>query len=320
MTNRSPFLFALILAGAACTTNSSGEPDFGGASSGGPGTGGDGSDGGDDGDGGQDGGSGGDDGEGSDGNDDGSDAGTGSETDDGGGAFIEEPDGGVDNECDVWSQDCPQGEKCAPWANDGGSAWNALRCVPVDPSPKSPGDACTAEGNGLSGIDDCDVGVMCWNVDSETGMGVCVQLCGGTPNAPTCDDPSTSCSVAHDGILPLCLTDCDPILQDCPVENESCVVTADGGLRCEPNQAGTTGYHGDPCEYTNVCQPGLFCWIGEVIAGCNDPYCCTEFCDVTDPSSSQDCAATAPGSECIDWFENGPPPGLEHVGFCGLPS
>ena len=45
--------------------------------------------------------------------------------------FIEMPDGGgATNECNQWVQDCPEGEKCMPWANDGGSAWNATRCRP----------------------------------------------------------------------------------------------------------------------------------------------------------------------------------------------
>lgn len=319
MSTRSRLLMAFLLTGVACSGASDERPNGGASSSGVPGDGSDGSDA-DDGGGGDGQNTGEGDGEGSDGDDGGTDGGDSSQTGGDGGAFVQEPDGGALTECDVWSQDCPQGEKCAPWASDGGSAWNALRCVPVDASPKSVGDECTAQGNGLSGIDDCDVGVMCWNVDPETGTGVCVQLCSGTPDAPTCDDPSTSCSVAHDGMLPLCLSDCDPILQDCPVENESCVVTADGGFRCEPNQAGSEGQYGDPCEYTNVCQPGLFCMAGELVANCVHPYCCTAFCDVTDPGASEMCAATAAGAECIPWFEEDPTPGLEHVGFCGLPA
>jgi hypothetical protein len=45
--------------------------------------------------------------------------------------FIVDPDGGGPSiECDQWAQDCPPGEKCMPWANDGGSSWNATRCFP----------------------------------------------------------------------------------------------------------------------------------------------------------------------------------------------
>ena len=75
-------------------------------------------------------------------------------------SFIQDPDGGgVNIECDIWAQDCPDGEKCMPWANDGGNSWNATRCSPLDPNPGQPGDACTVEGCGVSGIDNCDIGL-----------------------------------------------------------------------------------------------------------------------------------------------------------------
>ncbi|MEX1364969.1 MAG: hypothetical protein AB1Z98_17710, partial [Nannocystaceae bacterium] len=32
-------------------------------------------------------------------------------------------------QCSLFAQDCPDGEKCMPWANDGGDAWNATICV-----------------------------------------------------------------------------------------------------------------------------------------------------------------------------------------------
>ncbi len=40
----------------------------------------------------------------------------------------------------IWAQDCPEGEKCMPWANDGGGSWNATRCSPLDPNPSAVGD------------------------------------------------------------------------------------------------------------------------------------------------------------------------------------
>lgn len=74
-----------------------------------------------------------------------------------GGLFLSEPDGGGTGfECDVFAQDCPPGEKCVPWANDGGGVWNATRCSPVDDDPAAPGEPCTVEGGPTSGIDDCD--------------------------------------------------------------------------------------------------------------------------------------------------------------------
>src|SRR5690606_38571371 len=47
--------------------------------------------------------------------------------------FVGDPDvGGGGGECDVFAQDCPKGEKCMPWANDGGGSWNATTCSPVE--------------------------------------------------------------------------------------------------------------------------------------------------------------------------------------------
>ena len=41
--------------------------------------------------------------------------------------FFCPPDGGDEFfECDLFAQDCPAGEKCMPWANDGTEVWNAI--------------------------------------------------------------------------------------------------------------------------------------------------------------------------------------------------
>jgi len=69
-------------------------------------------------------------------------------------------DNGGTIKCDVYKQDCAPGEKCTVWADDGGGNWNATKCVPVT-GDKVPGDICTAEGSGASGIDNCEAGTMC---------------------------------------------------------------------------------------------------------------------------------------------------------------
>ena len=69
-------------------------------------------------------------------------------------SFIECPTDSNDTiepACDLWAQDCPVGEKCMPWANAGGPAWNDARCTPLDSQPGQPGDACTVEGQGDRG-------------------------------------------------------------------------------------------------------------------------------------------------------------------------
>jgi len=100
------------------------------------------------------------------------------------------------SQCDPWAQDCTFGEKCAPWNDDGGNSYNATKCVSVDPEPKQPGEPCVGEG--LSGQDDCDVGVLCV-------QGICVALCQGTPEDPICSEEGTACSIENEGVLILCL-------------------------------------------------------------------------------------------------------------------
>jgi hypothetical protein len=221
---------------------------------------------------GPDGGDPGNDGESGDGGGDGTgetgadDGGSGTDT---GGVFIQQPDGGDnDIECDVWAQDCDPGQKCMPWANDGGNSWNATKCSDLDANPKQPGDECTVEGSGVSGVDDCDVASMCWDVDSETNVGYCVPLCSGTPDAPSCGDPETVCAIYNDGVLPLCLYGCDPLLQDCANDDVCVPAPGEQGFVCVLDASGEGGQYGDPCEFVNVCDRGLFCAVAAAVPGC----------------------------------------------------
>jgi len=238
---------------------------------------------------------------------------------DSGPAFVLRPDGGGDHECDIWTQDCPDGEKCAAWSNDGG-AWNATKCVPVDANPQQPGDPCMVEGGGTSGIDNCALGAMCWAVDQD-GMGVCVEQCTGTPDAPICSDPEAVCAITNMGSLILCLSTCDPILQNCPGATEACYLLDGVTITCGPDASGNAGVWGDPCEFDNVCDPGLLCSPSETVPDCQGSYgCCTEWCDVTLPNPESQCTGAAMGQLCVPFFEPGmAEPGLEHVGICAIP-
>ncbi len=238
--------------------------------------------------------------------------------------FLVDPDGGgVSFECDLFAQDCPQGEKCMPWANDGGGAWNATRCSPIAPAPGQAGDECTVEGNGVSGIDDCDIGVMCWDVDPKTNMGTCVAMCTGDESNPICEDPDTSCAIANDGAIILCLPNCDPLLQDC-VDGQACYPINDA-WSCAPDASGETGVYGDPCEFINVCDPGYICLnaaavpSGQACEGAGG--CCSGICDLSDPAGDAQCEGAAGGQTCQAWYEEGAaPPGYEDVGACALPA
>lgn len=119
--------------------------------------------------------------------------------------FITDPDGGgVSIECSTWDQDCADGEKCGPWANDGGPVHNATRCVPLAPDPMAPGDPCVVEGSGVSGIDDCDIGVVCYDVVEKSLEGTCVEMCSGSEDSPTCPEGAW-CNITNDGVLALCM-------------------------------------------------------------------------------------------------------------------
>jgi hypothetical protein len=150
-------------------------------------------------------------------------------------------------ECDAWLQDCPDGMKCAPFDNTGQGVWNALQCVPVDPDPAQPGGPCHAQGSGTSGIDDCDHGSICWNVDPDTLEGTCVAQCQGTVVDPSCPDGS-ACAIANAGVLTLCLQTCTPALEDCP-PGETCHPIGEVVV-CVPEGSGMQGGYG---EHVGLC-------------------------------------------------------------------
>ena len=205
-------------------------------------------------------------------------------------SFITPPDGGGGvKECDVWSQDCPPGQKCMPWADNGSSSWNATKCSPIDANPGKEGDPCTVEGSAVSGVDTCDVGLLCWYFD-ENNNGSCINMCQGTPDAPSCDGGQT-CDVSNDGVLILCLETCDPLV----------------------------GAYGDPCAYVNVCDYGLFCASPEGVPDCdNADGCCSSYCNITEPNT---CPGMAGGQECVPWYTEGmAPPGQENIGACAIPA
>jgi hypothetical protein len=179
----------------------------------------------------------------------------------GGGGFVE---------CDIWAQDCMAGEKCMPWANDGGPEWNSTRCSPLDDTPALLGEPCMVEGSGVSGIDDCDIGYMCWDVDLQN-QGTCAALCMGSEASPTC--PGEDVCLVVTEVLSLCETGCDPLAPDCP-DGEACGTTI-GAHVCTP--AGPAG-PGDACVDV-ACAAGLVCVDGAAIASCDALACCTPYCD-----------------------------------------
>lgn len=218
--------------------------------------------------------------------------------------------------CDPFAQDCPEGEKCSPYADDGGTSWNNDKCVPIVPDPDLPGEPCTVLDSEVSGVDSCDLGSMCWNVDDGTLIGTCVPLCAGNPETGVCPEPLT-CASFNENTLPLCLPRCDPLAPDCPPA-DTCVANPVGvGFICIPDGSGDEGQPFDPCEFASACDPGLACKEPTVSSECdpNIAGCCTPFCDLNLPPDCPDAMQT-----CLPYFGMDPaPPGHENVGFCSLP-
>jgi hypothetical protein len=234
--------------------------------------------------------------------------------------FIIKPDGGGVGvkECSNWDQDCPADQKCMPWADGGGTAWNATKCVPVDPAKGQPGDSCTTMNGAVSGFDTCDLGVMCWDVKPDTMMGTCVAQCTGSEAAPMCGQ-ETSCFVSNDGVLNLCLPLCDPLAQDCANEN-LCIPNPQNNevFTCVLDASGDEGQTFDPCEFVNACDKGFLCANVALGTECMVAAkgCCLPFCDTADDPVM----CPGAGQECIPWYEMGTaPPGFEQVGICGIP-
>ncbi len=219
-------------------------------------------------------------------------------------------------ECDLFLQDCPDGEKCMPWANDGGNVWNATRCSPIDSDPAAVGEPCMVKGGPASGLDTCDQGAMCWDLDLDTLEGTCTAFCLGTPENPTCKDPNAQCATEEETALALCLPLCDPLLQDC-AGGQACYPVEAFSL-CVPDRSGEWGAPGDPCEYLDVCDPGNVCLDAAAVPMCEDALgCCSPLCDLTDPMPP-----CPPGQVCAPWYEGIViPAGYEYedVGACTLP-
>ena len=211
--------------------------------------------------------------------------------------------------CDPWAQDCPDGQKCVPYSSTGSGVWDANHCVDIMGDDQV-GDTCSYQGI-ASGEDSCGADSHCWDVMDVDGQlqGVCTPFCTGTVDNPICG-PDTSCLIANEGAITLCIATCDPLLQECSeglacfwANNDfNCIFTTDESPE------------GQPCGYINDCAPGNFCAAAEVLPACDDAACCAAFCDLSDPQ----CAVQ--GTECAPFFEEGvAAPGYEDVGVCIMP-
>jgi hypothetical protein len=212
--------------------------------------------------------------------------------------------------CDVWGQDCPEGEKCVPYASSGGN-WDELKCVAIMGDQAS-GEPCWS-GGAAEGTDNCDATSFCWDVIDVEGepVGTCTTFCAGNPGDPMCP-PGSQCLIGSEGTISLCVPTCDPLAQDCGA-----------GLACfwannDFNCIFTTEDipAGQPCGLINDCAAGLGCIDAQWFPDCAGSACCSAFCDITLGDGPCD---ALPGTSCVAFFEEGhAPPGYEVVGICIL--
>ena len=218
------------------------------------------------------------------------------------------PDTIAEPACDPWAQDCGEDEKCVPYSPSGG-VWDSNKCVPVIGDGQV-GDSCTYDGIS-SATDSCAVDSHCWDVMDVDGMnvGVCTPFCTGSADSPICG-PETSCLIANEGSINLCIQTCDPLLQECS-EGLACF-WANNDFNCIFTTDEVT--EGGACGYINDCAPGNFCASAQLLPECEGSDCCTAFCDLSDSI----CAVE--GTECAAFFEEGnAAPGYEDVGVCIIP-
>jgi len=230
-------------------------------------------------------------------------------------------------ECSVTEQDCPDDQKCMPYADDGGGSWNSTKCVDVAENAGEVGDDCTYEGSSLDGFDNCGVGALCWFLDME-GVGECLEMCSGDP--ATCSEGQT-CDISNGGVLALCLQSCDPTSPACDNTGDICFPGSEDGFICDfDGSPEDGGYAGTACEFINVCKLGNFCAGATVVPNCVGGIgCCAPFCSLEDDDPKQTCVDAYGAAEhdlggsevdCVPWYAPGDEiPGLGHVGACISP-
>ncbi len=233
--------------------------------------------------------------------------------------FIAQPDGGPVTSCTLYADSCPAGEKCMPYASDGGNRQDATRCVPLAPSPGTVGDPCTVSEFPASGHDDCERGAFCVLYDTTELLGTCAAFCiEDEDRLTTCADPEARCVGGPDVLPQLCSSDCDPFGNDCPGD-QACYRIGKHFV-CLADVSPGTGQTGDPCVFTNDCPPVSLCANNDEVANCPTSGCCTPLCDTRDPAAGAACPGY-PEHECVRIWPVGTGPSLyEWVGACALPT
>jgi hypothetical protein len=218
------------------------------------------------------------------------------------------PPAGLEQQCSVVDQDCPDGFHCVPGLSDGG--FDAVVCAPLAATPVPRYGACTFDVATCS--DECEEGTYCWSTD-DNGEGTCQAMCDFGGEA-TCGAEET-CLPCDACMVQTCFAQCDPLAPRCPGQDDLCFASS-GGFYCIDYPVGTL-VSGDTCESPGQCAPGLECVSADAFGeACEGAHCCSSLCDVDDRGRP----CSEPGHECLPYFiEGNAPVGLEHVGVCGVP-
>lgn len=220
--------------------------------------------------------------------------------------------------CDFWAQSCPPSEKCTALASTPGSGtWDANVCVPF--GTDGVGQFCTL-ADGPPGTDTCDAVSLCYDIDPQTGVGVCIGLCQGPEAMPTCPSgagPHAQCKQTSSGVLNICLGSCNPLLPGECGTGQNCVAAFEGqdlsGFICFPPAA--EGLSGEECDCANCCAAHHMCvTAADYGPDCAFDLCCTQYCD------SEDATFVCDGTDqvCVALFDPNTPE-FGNVGRCVVP-
>ncbi|MEM6296195.1 MAG: hypothetical protein AAGA54_33290 [Myxococcota bacterium] len=206
------------------------------------------------------------------------------------------PGGGPQGGCDIFGDDCPDGERCMPWANDGGELWNATRCSPRADEPAGPDEACAFEFSPASGFDTCDDGLWCRPrtlATLEDDVGECVALCNGGSNQCAAGELCVPQGRAPVG---RCSAPCDPF------DIASCAET-EGCWPVGPSFGCAIRLGGGP-QGEGRCQLDAQCGSGSL---CTADGNCAAYCNLDAPNCED-------GQTCVS--AGSPLAAYANVGYC----
>ncbi len=205
--------------------------------------------------------------------------------------------------CEVVAQDCPEGQKCTPYASGGDLKRDSTQCIDVADPAQPAGEACQVEEWPASGLDNCDSTSMCFNVDENTLEGTCKAFCAGNSWPYTCEDPLAHCLLANDMLIAVCVRDCDPLKQDC-AEGQACYPTEEGTYECGWDQSGMAGQYQSVCTSHHDCAAGRLCVPSEFVYDCEAERCCTDYCPLdSEELDDEPCPDTEKGMTCLGLYQ-----------------